>query len=147
MNIELVALEANDTQKIVSLPPNKNTIGCKWLYKVKYKDNGKGYRFKARLVFKGFTQIVGLDYFDMFALVAKMATLRIILTLAAKFNQSIGQLDVTNAFFHNQLHEEVYMDISPRFVKPGHIMQCYLNQKLICKLVKSLYGLKKAHRE
>ncbi|XP_074378464.1 putative mitochondrial protein AtMg00820 [Apium graveolens] len=100
MNTELAALEANATWKIVPLPAGKPVVSCKWLYKVKYLPNGEVDQFKARLVAKNFTQTAGLDYFDTFAPVAKMATLRVVLPLATKYNWSLKQLDVTIAFLH-----------------------------------------------
>lgn len=147
MNVELAALEANNTWDVVPLPPNKKPVGCKWLYKVKYLPNGQVDRFKARLVAKGFTQTVNMDYFETFAPVAKMTTFRLILAIAAMKDWCITQLDVTNAFLHGMLDEEVYMSVPPGFSIPSHVLDKYPGQKLVCRLLKSLYGLKQAPRQ
>lgn len=147
MGVELAALEANNTWEIVSLPANKKTVGCRWLYRVKYHSNGQIDRFKARLVAKGFTQTMNMDYFETFAPVAKMTSFRLLLALAAMHNWTIKQLDITNAFLHGSLDEEVYMACSPGYQIPLHILKQYPNQKLVCRLLKSLYGLKQAPRQ
>ncbi|KAL8119074.1 hypothetical protein AgCh_016538 [Apium graveolens] len=146
MNIELAALEANHIWDVVPYTPDKRVVGCKWLYKVKYLPNGEVDRYKARLVAKGFTQTEGFDYFDTFAPVSKMTTLRVLLALAAQYNWSLTQLDVTNAFLHGDLQEDVYMDLPLGYVPPVHIREKYPTQQLMCKLLKSLYGLKQAPR-
>jgi len=86
MTAEISALEANKTWIVTDLPSNKQPIGCKWVYKIKYKANGSIERYKARPVAKGYTQCEGLDYHDTFSLVAKMTTIRCILALAAAKN-------------------------------------------------------------
>ena len=131
---EMRALEKNQTWKVVDLPRGKTTVGCKWVFTIKYNANGFVERYKARLVAKGFTQTYGIDYSETFAPVAKLNTIRVLLSLAANLDWPLQQLDVKNAFLNGDLEEEVYMDSPPGF-------ESQFNQK-ICKLQKSLYGLK-----
>ncbi|XP_021886843.1 uncharacterized protein LOC110806335 [Carica papaya] len=105
MNVELRALEDNNTWSIVSLPPGKKPIDCKWVYKIRYQADGTIERYKARLVAKGYTQQFGIDFLDTFSPVAKLVTVKILLLLAAIHGWHLTQLDVTNAFLHGDLHE------------------------------------------
>ncbi|XP_071712254.1 uncharacterized protein [Rutidosis leptorrhynchoides] len=109
MNKEITALESNQTWELVTLPPNKVPIGCKWVYMIKHNADGSIERFKARLVAKGFTQKEGIDFKETFAPVAKMVTVRTFLAIGIQKGWHIHQLDVNNAFLHGDLHEEVYM--------------------------------------
>lgn len=79
MKAEIFTLESNNTWELVPMPPHTNVVDCKWLFKIKYKPNGDVERYKFRLVAKGFTQTCDVDYFETFAPVAKMATLRVLL--------------------------------------------------------------------
>ena len=83
MAAEISALEANNTWSLTPLPSHKRTIGCKWVYKVKYKSNGFVERYKAKLVAKGFTQKEGLDYIETFSPVAKLVSVKCLLAMAA----------------------------------------------------------------
>lgn len=133
MDDELRALDTNDTWDIVPLPLGKKPIGCKWVYKIKLKSDGTLERYKARLVAKGYTQEYGIDYQDTFYPVVKMPTIRCIIALTASKQWPLYQLDINNAFLHGDLHEEVYMVVPPGL---SHVPNS------VCKLKKSLYGLK-----
>ena len=136
MQAELQALQQNQTWTLTTLPQHKTTIGCRWVYKIKYNADGSVERYKARLVAKGYTQMEGLDFLDPFSPVAKLTTVRLLLALAALNNWHLRQLDVNNAFLHGDLNEEVYMHL-PKGLAVD-------NPNLVCRLQRSLYGLKQA---
>lgn len=115
MRHEIDALQANKTWTIQSLPPNKNAIGCKWVYKVKLNPDSTIKRYKARLVTKGYSQVEGLDYRETFALVARLGTVHLLLAIAVVQGWHLHQLDVINAFLHGDLYEDVYMSLTPDF--------------------------------
>jgi hypothetical protein len=110
MDEEMVALDANMTWELVPLPKGKKAIGCKWVYKMKHNSDGSINRYKARLEAKGYAQTHGIDYEETFAPVAKMATMRAVITVAASRGWLLHQMDVKNAFLHGELQEEVYLD-------------------------------------
>ncbi|RVW92814.1 Retrovirus-related Pol polyprotein from transposon RE1 [Vitis vinifera] len=112
---EIDALEKNGTWTITDLPVGKRPVGCKWIFTIKYKADGSVERFKARLVARGFTQSYGIDYQETFAPVAKLNTIRILLSLAVNQDWCLQQLDIKNAFLNGDLEEEVYMEIPPGF--------------------------------
>ncbi|KAL2246099.1 UNVERIFIED_CONTAM: Retrovirus-related Pol polyprotein from transposon RE1 [Sesamum indicum] len=121
MKAEINALEANGTWDLVKATEGQRTIGCRWIYKT-----------------KGYSQVKGEDYTDCFAPVVKPVTMRIFLATAVTKGWPIHHLDVNNAFLHGSLKENIYMDPPEGLVvEPG----------FVCKLKKSLYGLKQASRE
>ncbi|CAN6563085.1 unnamed protein product [Malus baccata var. baccata] len=115
MDEEMLALQKNNTWEVTSLPKGKKTVGCRWVFTVKYKADGSIDRYKARLVAKGYTQTYGVDYQETFSPVAKMNTVRVLISLAANMNWPLKQFDVKNAFLHGNLEEEVYMDFPPGY--------------------------------
>ncbi|RVW41649.1 Retrovirus-related Pol polyprotein from transposon RE2 [Vitis vinifera] len=113
MNEEMKSLQKNETWELVECPPGKKSVGCRWIYTVKYKTDGSIERFKARLVAKGYTQTYGIDYTETFAPVAKINTVRVLLSLTANLDWPLQQFDVKNVFLHGELSKEVYMDLPP----------------------------------
>jgi len=109
------------------------------VFKIKQGANGEVERYKARLVARGFIQTYGVDYDETFAPVAKFTSIRCILALAALEDLKIHQMDVKTAFLNGELEEEIYMEQLQGFVHQG-------GEHLVCKLHKSLYGLKQSPR-
>ena len=136
---EMAALHSNGTWDLVVLPSGKSTVGCRWVYAVKVGPDGQVDRLKARLVAKGYTQVYGSDYGDTFSPVAKIASVRLLLSMAAMCSWPLYQLDIKNVFLHGDLAEEVYMEQPPGFVAQGE-------SGLVCRLRRSLYGLKQSPR-
>lgn len=105
---------------------------------MKVNSDGTVERYNTRFVAKGFTQIEGIDFFDTFALVVKLTTLRCLLAIASVRGCHLFQLDVNNAFLHGNLNDEVYMRLPPVFYEKE---RC---SGQVCWLKKSIYGLRQA---
>lgn len=114
-------------------------MGYKWVFTTKHRPDGTIVRYKARLVAKGYIQTFSVDYLETFAPVAKINTIRVLLSLAANFDWPLKQFDVKNAFLLGDLEEEVYMDLPP-----GYGIQNSFGQ--VCRLQKALYDLKQSPR-
>ena len=118
------------------LPPGTNIIPVKWVYKIKTDENGIVSKYKARITPKGFKQKHGVDYFDVFANTGKYKKMRVLLSIAARLDLEVHQLDVPQAFIQAPLDEDVYMEMPQGFEVAG----------MVCRLQKSLYGLKQSPR-
>ena len=136
---EIDALYSNGTWELVTLPPGKSPAGCRWVYTVKVGSDGPVNRLTARLVAKGYTKQYGLDYYDTFSPVAKIASIGLLLSMAVMRSWPLFQLDIKNVFLHGDLAEEVYMEQPSGFVAQRE-------SGLVCKLRRSLYSLKQSPR-
>ncbi|KAK8943207.1 hypothetical protein KSP39_PZI008734 [Platanthera zijinensis] len=139
MKSEMDSMYANQVWNLVEPPEGVRPIGCKWVFKKKTDMDGNVQTFKRRLVAKGFRQIHGIDYDETFSPVAMVKSIRILLAIAAYYDYEIWQMDVKTAFLNGNLLEEVYMTQPEGFVSPNEATK-------ICKLNKSIYGLKQASR-
>eukprot|EP01018_Ginkgo_biloba_P008424 Gb_40420 [translate_table: standard] len=139
MDAKIQAVRKNKTWDLVKLPASKKAIGCRWVYKTKYRADGSIDKHKVRLIAKGYKQQEGIDYQETFALGAKMNIVQIILALVAQLNWQLYQMDVKSAFLNEDLSEEVYMEQPPVYVQKGKEDHVY-------HLKKALYGLKQAPR-
>jgi hypothetical protein len=135
------SLSKNKTWELTELPKGKKPIGCKWVFKKKEAVSEKeGERFKARLVAKGYSQRHGIDYDEVFSPVVRHTSIRAVLALVADQDLELEQLDVKTAFLHGNLEEEIFMEQPKGFKQPG-------TENLVCRLKKSLYGLKQSPRQ
>ena len=139
MKTEMQSMYENQVWDLVDPPEGLKTIGCKWVFKRKTDMDGKVHTFKARLVAKGFRQTHGVDYDETFSPVVMLKSIRILLAIAAYYDYEIWQMDVKTVFLNGHLLEDVYMAQPEGFVDPT-------NSKRVCKLHKSIYGLKQASR-
>ena len=122
------------------MPNGVKSVGCKWVFKTKNDSLGNIKRHKARLVAKGFTQREGIDYTETFSPISKKVSLRIIMALVAHFDFDLHQMDVKTTFLNGNLEEEVYMKQPEGFSSSE-------GEHLVCKIKKSIYGLKQASRQ
>ena len=142
MQAEYESLMDNNTWTLVDEPEDQQVLPGKWVYKVKYRANGQVEKLKARYVAKGYAQIEGIDFFDTYAPTCKPETFRILLATAARKDLYLGQMDVKSAYLHSKIEEEIYLEQPYGFVKKENS-----GQKLVCKLNKSIYGLKQAAKK
>ncbi|KAJ9547435.1 hypothetical protein OSB04_019978 [Centaurea solstitialis] len=139
MKAEMQSMYDNQVWELTDLPQHCRAVRRKWVFKKKTDVDGNVHTFKARLVAKGFTQTHGIDYDETFSPVAMLKSIRILMAIAAYFNYEIWQMDVKTAFLNGKLTEDVYMEQPEGFVDPK-------NPNKVCKLLKSIYGLKQASR-
>ena len=133
------SLMHNHTWDLVKFPIGKTTFHNKWVYRLKEEDGGRK-RYKARLVVKGFAQKNGIDFNEIFSPFVKMTSIKTLLSPVAIEDLHLEQLDVKTTFLHGDLEEEIYMKQPQGYELKG-------KEKLVCRLKKSLYGLKLAPRQ
>jgi hypothetical protein len=139
MTEEYRALLGNDTWDLVPPSRNANIVSSKWVFRHKLKPDGSLDRYKARWVLRDFSQEQGIDFDKMFSPVVKLATIRVVLSIALSLKWETRQLDVKNAFLHGKLSEVIYSCQPTGFIdstRPEHV----------CRLNRSLYGLQQAPR-
>ncbi|KAM1649269.1 hypothetical protein ACFX14_010564 [Malus domestica] len=140
MRSELTSMQDNGVWELVEQTDAIKPIGCRWVFKTKRDSNGNIERHKARLVAKGFTQREGVDYKETFSPVSTKDAFRVVMAIIAHFDLALHQMDVKTAFLNGDLEENIYMKQPEGFEVKGR-------EKLVCRLKKSIYGLKQASRQ
>ncbi|CAH2092873.1 unnamed protein product [Euphydryas editha] len=137
MQEEYRSLLENNVWQLVDRPNNVNIIKCKWVYKLKTDSVGNLIRYKARLVARGFTQRKGIDYSETFSPVVRHSTMRVLFCIANELDMEIEHVDVTTAFLHGNLEEQIFMEQPVGFET---------DKDKVCLLNKSIYGLRQSSR-
>lgn len=137
MEDEMASLKKNQTWELSTLPQGAKALPCKWVFRLKKNPDGSIDRYKARLVVKGYSQRLGVDYNQTYSPVAKMGTIRTILSVVASEGMEMAQFDVSTAFLYGELEEEIYMNQPEGYSDKS---------EKVCRLKRSLYGLKQAPR-
>lgn len=139
---ELESLKKNNTFSLIERPPGVNVVSSKWVLRIKKNAAGEIDKYKARLVARGFTQVYGIDYYDTFAPVAKLASFRLILAIAACNGWPAESFDFNSAYLNSTLDDDevVYLEQPPFYAEKDP--KCY-----VLRLHKALYGLKQGGRK
>lgn len=140
MDDEMQSLKENNTFTLTNLPEGKKAVGGRWVYAIKKNIDGSE-KYKARYVAKGYSQKMGVDYEETFSPTANLTSIRVLMQKAAQENLILHQMDVKTAYLNAPIDCEIYMEQPEGFeVKSSN------NEKLVCKLERSLYGLKQSGR-
>jgi hypothetical protein len=140
MDAEIRQLERLGTWKLVYPPTGVNVISSGFVFHRKHDYKGAVSSHKARFVGKGYSQVYGVDYFETFAPSVKMSSLRVVLSIAARNDWEIHQIDVKGAYLNATLKENIYTKPPPGYLKQD-------DEGKVCKLIKGIYGVKQAGRE
>ncbi|BBN67220.1 transposable element gene [Prunus dulcis] len=151
MQEELNQFKRNDVWYLVPRPKDTNVIGTKWIFRNKTDEKGQIMRNKARLVAQGYTQIEGLDFDETFAPVARLESVRLLLSIACYLRFKLYQMDVKSAFLNGVLQEEVYVEQPAGFqdpIHPNHVQQfnggMFISQTKYANNLVSKFGLESA---
>eukprot|EP00253_Pinus_taeda_P026484 PITA_26484 len=136
---EMASLHKNEAWDLVELLAGRKPIDRKWVFKKKTNAEGKVEKYNARLVAKGYSQVPGIDFGDIFSPVGTVTSIKLLLSVASTFDFEVKQMDLKTTFLHGDLEEEIYMKQPEGFAMKG-------KKELVCKLKKSLYGLKQSPR-
>src|SRR3954465_13659342 len=139
MKSEIDSMYTKKFWTLVDIPEDRKAIENKWIFKKNTDADGNVSVYKAQLVAKGFRQIQGVDYEETFSPVAMIKSIRILLAIVAYHDYEIWQMDVKTAFLNGNIEEELYMIQPEGFIDPS-------NAGKVCKLQRSIYGLKQASR-
>ena len=139
MKSEIGSMYDNKVWTLMEIPEGRKAVENKWIFKKKTDADGNVTVYKARLVANGFRQVHGIDYDETFSPVAMLKSIRVLLALAAYYDYEIWQMDVKTTFLNGNIEEELYMVQPEGFVDPE-------NAGKVCKLQRSIYGLKQASR-
>ncbi|RVX00967.1 Retrovirus-related Pol polyprotein from transposon TNT 1-94 [Vitis vinifera] len=139
MDDEMNSMYMNGVWDLVELPHGCKPVGCKWVFKTKRDSSGRIEKYKARLVVKGYSQREEIDFKETFSPVSTKDSFRVIMAIVAHFDLELHQMDVKTAFLNGDLDEDVYMEQPTGFIEVG-------KEHLVCKLNKSIYGLKQAFK-
>ena len=137
MDDEFASLKKTQTFSVVDLPVGKRALTSRWVYRV--KGDGDNKKFKARLVVRGCSQIMGLDYHETYSPVVKYPSLRYLLSIAVEKNLIVTHADVKTAYLYGDLEEETYVVPPPELLKPSE-------KGKVWRLHKSMYGLRQSGR-
>jgi hypothetical protein len=137
---EMDSILSNETWELIDQSYGCKHVGCKWMFKKKLRPDGTIDKYKARLVAKDYTQKEGDDFFDTYSPVIRLTTIRVLLSLAVSHGLLVHQMDVKTAFLNGELEEEIYMTQPDEFVVKDQ-------DDKVCKLMKSLYGLKQTPKQ
>ncbi|KAE8243175.1 hypothetical protein A4X03_0g7847 [Tilletia caries] len=137
MDEEVASLTEMGTWVLVEPRSGHNIVGSRWVYKLKLDRDGNAARYKARLVAQGFTQREGIDFKETFAPVARLVTVRLVISVALALGLHLGSIDIKTAYLNGKLHEEVYMQQPPEYDD---------GTGRVCLLRRAIYGLKQAGR-
>ena len=133
MQVEMETLERKHTWDLIKAPPGANIMDSMWVYDIKWDGEGNRIKDKVRLVGKGFTQQLGVDYNETWAGVTCLKSVRMTATIAAKYNLKLWRIDYVGAYLNSVTKEDIYMKQPEGFVEPGF-------DDYVCKLVHTIYG-------
>jgi Reverse transcriptase (RNA-dependent DNA polymerase) len=138
---ERTALETFGTWRLEKPPPNVNIVGCRWTFVMKHDASDAIARYRARLIAQGFSQVPGVDFFETYAPVAKMASMCLLLAMSARLDLEIHQIDIKSAYLNGEFKEGeiIYMRLPPGI----HLTD---DKSLVYRLLKPLYGLHQSGR-